>query len=47
MLREIFVLVSFLIVLSGIVASILIVQRTTQKQVIEVERIMEIANEID
>ena len=47
MLREIFIIAAFLFALSGIMAGIVIVQKGAFKQMDKVEKVMEIANEIN
>lgn len=47
MLREIVAAAAFLLALSGIIASIAIVQKTASRQMASAERIIEDANEID
>lgn len=47
MLREIVATAAFLLALSGIIAGVAIVQKTTLRQTAAAERIIEDANEID
>lgn len=47
MLREVFILAAFLFALSGIMAGIVFVQNNASKQMNKVEKVMEIANEIN
>ena len=45
--RELFIIAAFLFALSGIMAGIVIVHNGASKQMDKVEKVMEIANEIN
>lgn len=47
MLKEMLVMAAFILVLSGIIGSIVSVQKISERQRVQAVQIMEMANEID
>ena len=47
LLRQMIVIMSFMLVLLGIVSGVVVVEKTTERQMVRVEKIIESANEIN
>lgn len=45
MLRETIITIAFLIILSGVVASFIVIQKTSSAQLVQVEKVIKDANE--
>ena len=47
LLRQMIVIMSFMLVLLGIVSGVVVVEKTTERQMVRVEKIIETPNEIN
>jgi len=47
LLKQMIVIMSFMLVLLGIVSGVVVVEKTTERQMVRVEKIIECANEIN
>lgn len=47
LLRQMIVIMSFMLVLLGIVSGVVVVEKTAERQMVRVEKIIESANEIN